>query len=150
MNADEAKHGLAIRVIWRDEEMIELACTLSYGKFSGESTCYTTLPQLNDFADALNRFSLTAKGQPTFESGLGDGSKSCNLRAYTTDKACHMVVHVRMATEKWTARPQSVARLELEIPVEAWALSQFAEQLRSVATTRAGEALLAVCDVIMK
>ena len=149
MNADGAKHGLAIRVIWRDVDLIELACNLSYGKFAGESTCYTTSPQLHDFADALGRFSRTAEGEPTFESGLGDGSKACDLCAYTIDKACHLAVHVKMATDKLTARPQSIARLELEMLVEAWALSQFAEQLRTIAITETGEAFLAVCDVIM-
>lgn len=146
MNADEVKHGLAIRVIWLDEDLVELACSLAYGKFAGESTCYTSSPQLHDFADALSRFSCTAQGQPTFESGLSDGSKACDLRAYAIDRAGHMAVHVRMATDKSTARP---ARLELEMFVEAWALSQFAEQLRHMARTKTGEAFLAVCDVIM-
>jgi hypothetical protein len=149
MNTDETKRGLALRVIWVDEHMVELACSVAYGEFAGESTCYTTSPQLHDFADALSRFSLTAEGQPTFESGLSDGSKACDLCAYTIDRAGHMVVHVRMATDKRTARPQSIARLELEILVEAWSLSQFAEQLRQMARTKAGEAFLAVCDVIM-
>ena len=148
MNADETKRGLAIRVVWIDEDMIELACSLAYGSFAGESTCYTTSPQLHDFADTLRRFSLAAEGQPTFESGLGDGSKACDLRAYSIDKAGHMALHVRLATDRLSGRPESVARVELEIPVEAWSLSQFADQLRDVARTKAGEAFLAVYDVM--
>jgi putative peptide zinc metalloprotease protein len=56
--------------------------------------CYTASPNLNAFADALAQFSLTAVGQAAFESGLSDGSKACDLRAYTIDKAGHMAVHV--------------------------------------------------------
>ncbi len=143
MNCEETKHGLSIRVIWVDKDLIELAGSLAYGRFNGESTCYTTPQQLHAFADALAQFSLTAQGQATFESGLHDGSKACDLRAYTIDKAGHMAVHIRMATDKLTARPQSIARLELEMLVETWSLSQFAEQLRQIAGNRAGEAFLA-------
>jgi hypothetical protein len=146
MNADETKPGLAIRVIWLDEDMVELACSLAHGKFAGEATCYTTSPQLHDFADALSRFSRTAEGQPTFESSLSDGSKACRFRAYTIDKAGHMAVHVRMLNNETTTRPESVARLEVEMLVEAWSLSEFAEQLRQIARTRTGEAMLAVSD----
>jgi len=142
MDGDETKRGLTIRVIWVDDDLIELACGLSHGKFIGEVTCYTASPQLHAFADALAQFSLTADGEATFESGLSDGSKACNLRAYTIDRARHMAMHVRMATDQLTARPQSVVRLELEMPVEAWSLSQFADQLRQVARERAGDAFL--------
>jgi hypothetical protein len=147
MNADETKRGLSIRVIWVDEDMLELAGSLAYGRFSGQSTCYTTSSRLHAFADALGQFSLTAEGEATFESGLSDGSKACDLRAYTIDRAGHMAVHIRMATDQLTARPRSIARLELEMLVEAWSLSKFADQLRRMARTKAGEAFLAVCDV---
>ena len=147
MNPELTKLGLAVRVIWVDEDLVELACDLAYGRFAGEATCYTSSPQIHDFADALRRFSLTAEGQPMFESGLGDGSKACNLRAYTIDKARHMAIHVRLATDKPTERPQSIARLELEMPVEAWSVTQFANQLEEVARTKGGEAFLAVHDV---
>lgn len=142
MPTDDVRSGLTLRVLWLDEEMIELGCSLAYGSFCGESTCYTTTPQLHDFADALGEFALTAKEQPTFDSALSDGSKACDLRAYRIDKAGHMAVHVKMATDKVTNRPQSVARLELEMLVEAWSLSQFAEQLRQVARTKTGQAFL--------
>ncbi|MCD4726023.1 MAG: hypothetical protein K8R46_00015 [Pirellulales bacterium] len=142
MSIDDAKSGLTLRVIWFDDDLIELTCSLAYGKFNGESTCYTTSLQLHNFANALSQFSLTAEGQPMFESGLGDGSKACDLRAYRIDKAGHMAVHVKMATDKLTDRPQSIARLELEMLVETWSLSQFAEQLRQVARTNTGQACL--------
>jgi hypothetical protein len=147
MNDDEMKPGLSIRVVWVDDDLIELACRLAYGRFNGESTCYTASPELRAFSDALAQFCLTATGQPTFESGLSDGSKACHLRAYSIDKAGHMAIHIKIATDKRTARPQSVARLELEMLVEAWSLSQFAEQLSRVARNRAGKAFLAVYDV---
>ncbi len=143
---DETKRGLLLRVIWVDEDLVELACRLVYEGFAGESTCYTTSPQLHDFAEALGRFSFTAEGQPSFDSGLGDGSKACDFRAYTIDNARHMAVHVRLATDKTTERSQSIARLEIELPVEAWSLSRFAEQLRQVARTKSGEAFLQ-CNV---
>jgi hypothetical protein len=148
MNSDETRCGLRLRVIWVDAHLVELACNLAYGKFVGESTCYTTSPRLHDFSDALSQFSLTADGQPTFDSGLRDGSKACDLRAYTIDRAGHMAIHVKMATEELTAR-KSIARLELEMPVEAWSLSRFAGQLRQIAVNEAGEAFLAASDVIV-
>jgi hypothetical protein len=83
----DAKSGLTLRVIWFDDNLIELACSLTYGKFDGESTCYTSPPQLHDFADALSQFSRIAEGQPSFKSGLSDSSKVCDLRAYKIDKA---------------------------------------------------------------
>jgi hypothetical protein len=144
MNNHDTKPRVALRVIWIDDDLIELACSVVSERFAGDATCYTSSEQLHDFAETLSRFCLTAEGEATFESGLGDGSKACNFRAYTTDRAGHMAIHIRLATEKLTARPQSIARLELEIPVEAWSLSQFAEQLRQIAKTRTGEALLAV------
>jgi hypothetical protein len=147
MKSDETTNGLEIRIIWIDEDLIELACKVACGQFTGESTCYTNSPQLHDFADALTQFCLEAQGEPTFQSGLGDGSKACDLHAYTIDGARHMAVHVRMATDKLTRRPQSVARLEVEVLVEAWSLSQFAEQLRRMARTKTGEAFLVASDV---
>jgi hypothetical protein len=135
MNDIETKPGLALRVVWLDEDLIELGCNLAYGKFAGESSCYTTSPRLHDFADALSRFSLVPVGEPTFRSGLGDGSKACDLHAYAIDKAGHIAVHVRMATDKPTRRPQSVARLEVEMLVEPWSLSQFAKELLGMART---------------
>lgn len=142
MSSAETKDGLVVRVIWVDDYTIELGCNLVVGGFSGEATCYTSSPQLHDFADALGRFGLTAQGQPAFESGLSDGSKACCLRAYTTDRAGHMAVHIRLATDKLTSRQESIARLELEMPVEPWALSQFSGQLREMARTKVGEAFL--------
>jgi hypothetical protein len=143
VNIDETKHGLTVRVIWIDEELIELACTLVFGKYAGEATCYTNGPQLHDFADALSQFSATAEGEPRFESGLSDRSKACDLHAYRTDRSGHMAVHVRLAGEKVTPRAESVARMEVEMPVEAWALARFAGQLREIARTKTGAALLA-------
>jgi hypothetical protein len=146
MNADETKKGLEVCVIWIDDDLIELACKVAYGRYSGESVCYTNSPQLHDFADALTDFCLKAEGEPRFHSGFADGSNACDLHAYTLDRARHMAVHVRMATDQLTLRPQSISRLELEMLVEAWSLSQFAEQLRYMARTKTGEAFLAVPD----
>jgi hypothetical protein len=101
-----------------------------------------TLPRLWLFS----AISLAAECQPESPSGLGDGVKTCNLHAYTTDKAKHEATPIRLATDKHGNRPQSIARLELEMPVEGWSLAQFADELEEIAGTQTGEAVLAVYD----
>ena len=145
MSDDEPKQGLLLSVIWTDEDLLELACLVSEQDFYGRSTCYISASQLLEFADALARFSLTLESEPVFEAGLSDGSKACHLHAYKISGAGHLAVYVRIATEQITPRPESIARSEIELPVEAWSLSQFAEELKKMATTEMGEAFLATC-----
>jgi hypothetical protein len=140
----DARNGLMVRVVWFDDEIIELEWTVEYRGFRGTATCYTTSGDVVAFADALHSFSESSCGSPAFHAALDDGSKRVSLRAYTVDLAAHLAVHVSLATDNVAQRPESVWKIELELLTESWPMSRFAAALRSAATTRSGEAFLAV------
>ena len=116
----DTQSGLSIGVIWRDDDMIELECTVAYGGYRGVSTCYTIAEDVIEFADALDSLAKTGDGHATFDSGLEDGSKRIALRAYTIDLAGHLAIHVVMATDGYARRPEQVWRISLEMKTESW------------------------------
>jgi hypothetical protein len=139
----DANCGLTVRVVWFDDDIIELECAVGYRGFRGAATCYTTREDVVAFADALDSLNKSSRGSPAFHAALGDGSKRVSLRAYTIDMAGHMAMHVSLATDNTTGRSEGVWMIELELLIESWPLSAFAAALRSAATNSTGEAFLA-------
>ena len=138
--------GLGVRIIWFDDDMIEMESTVNYRGFRGTSTCYCTSEDVTTFASALSQLANTAEGIAPFDAGLSDGSKRIALRAYTTDLSGHLAVHVSLATDAFSRRPESIWRVEVEMKTESWSVSRFAEQLESIAKTRQGYAFLPTVD----
>jgi hypothetical protein len=123
--------GLMVKGIWEDEHLVELECTVDTGVFCGTATCYTGHVELAMFADALRRFAQTFEGTAIFTAALADGTKAVTIDIRAVDRAKHTAATVKLVTERGF-RPDDVARLEVQFPIEAAGIDAFVRELRSV------------------
>ena len=123
--------GLTVKRIWDDEHLVALECTVDTGVFSGTATCYTGHLELATFADALRRFAQTFEGTAIFTAALADGTKAVTIDIRAVDRAKHTVASVKLVTERGF-RPDDVARLEVQFPIEAAGIDAFLRELDNV------------------
>jgi hypothetical protein len=134
---------VSIEVVYVDEHLIELAATVSDGRWRGQSTAYTVPGEVSRFAEALLQF---ANGGPSaaFKAGADNGIGLIALRFYQFDHAGHIAIHVQLASGAPTEhRPEQVSQLAVELRAEAWGVARFARQLAELARTQKGRASLA-------
>jgi hypothetical protein len=120
-----------VRDIWQDEHVVELECTVDTGVFCGTATCYTGHGALAKFADSLRRFARTFEGTAIFTAALSDGTKAVTIDIRAVDHAKHTAATVKLVTERGF-RPDDVARLEVQFPIEAAGIDTFLRELDHV------------------
>lgn len=143
MTNDNSAPGLTTRVVWYDDDMIELASTVVFGHWSASATAYASPLAIREDAEALSHWTHAPQGVHLLEAGGDTGIGFLRLRFYTIDLAGHMRCQVQLSTRAGTqARPEEIWRLAVELPVEPGLVDQFAANLRRIAQDRKGEAVL--------
>ncbi len=132
-SADNDEYSLSVKIVWEDDHMIEVECSLRVGTWAAESRAYTQRPQLAEFAQTLKSFAKRFDGSASFEAG-GEGIGSVKLRFYPFDKSKHLACFVELGTSVPTEhRAEEISRLSLEVHTEASFVDSFAEELEDVA-----------------
>jgi hypothetical protein len=122
-------HGLIVKLIWDDEHLVEFECTVVTGVFRGPATCYAAHEALPAIADSLRQFVRDFEGAATF--GAEDGTKGVTIDIRAVDHAKHVVAAVKLVTGRGV-RPDDVARLEVQFPIEPAAIDTFLRELGTV------------------
>jgi hypothetical protein len=68
----DTKEFLKLKVIWTDDDMLELQVTAFNGHFLGTTEVYDTDERLSQFADSLIGFPKTTESTLTHEAGERD------------------------------------------------------------------------------
>jgi hypothetical protein len=136
--------GITLEVIWFDEHALAVLFRCSNGYFSGQAEIYLADDAASKLADGLRGFPSSSTDSRDFELGSfnpehADGG--VRMHFYRLDSAGHVGVDVKLRGDacKSLGEIESVA---LRIPIEAAAVDNFIEQLRSIDKTVGASASL--------
>lgn len=136
------ERGIAIELLWLDEDVLEIRIAGSNGAFSGEARVYTG-------RDAFAKLAEFARGFPqrpderrlielgTFDPGFAGGGARLGLRCL--DGAGHVNLDVLLATQVEDHRHQ---RAQFHLEVEPAALDSFASAVSALPLTKGASARL--------
>lgn len=142
MNKDRLKSFLALKIIWKDDDMFELKVTASNGRYSGTTEVYDTTESLSNFAQTLVDFPNDNK-KLFHEAGFKDGYAYFSMHFYCIDTAGHIGVVINLEDNVATEfRQEEKDKLKLEIIVEPNAIDNFQKELSRLAKTKDGIATL--------
>ncbi len=140
------ENGINIKVIYFDQEAIEVVLACSNGYFSGQAEIYLSHDGLSKFADALNGFPSSPNDSREIRLGAldesyADGGVLLNFRC--RDSLGHAVVEIKLRGDgsKGFGELESVA---LRIPIEPAAIDVFTDQLRQMDPTNGVIAFLSM------
>ena len=135
--------GLLLEAIWRDQDMVELRIELGHAGFSGHTLIYTSAIALNEVADSLQRFDPTTQQDVAFSLGFEDGSRQLRVKVYPFGRAFHLAAAVALSADVVShGQPHGVWRVQVEMETELSLLDRFAADLRGIARTYTGRAVL--------
>jgi hypothetical protein len=128
------KSGIELKIVWFDQDVVELCVSSSNGRFSGQANVYLGRGRLSETADRLQGFPSNSTDSRDFE--LGTFSPNCagggvRMHFYCLDMAGHAAVDVELRSHacKTTGEVGSAA---LRVLVEAAAIDLFATQVRAM------------------
>ena len=145
MDVLDLPREVSVEVIYVDEHLMQLEAVAGVGCWRGSSRAYTVPKDISTFAKALHHF--VNGGPPAgFVAGEDNGIGLIQLRFYHIDRAKHIACHIRLATGGLNTdhRVEEVSQLAIEVRAEAWAVDQFAGQLKILAHECTGRAVLAI------
>jgi hypothetical protein len=135
--------GVSFEVVYTDPHLVELVVGVDNGSFSGVARLYTTAAELADAArtiagfpkarDDAREIRLGAPG-PAWAGGV------VTLRLVCVDGAGHAFVHAIMEAGEESGGIRQ--RAAVAVATEAAAIDDFVRELRSLAATCAGGAVL--------
>jgi hypothetical protein len=140
------ENGIHLKVIWFDQDVIEIVLSCSNGRFSGQAEIYVSHSDLSEFADGLRGFPRSVSDSRNFELGTfnprhADGG--IRMKFICPDSTGHAVVEIRLRGDACEApgEPESVA---LRIPIEPSGIDLFVQQLAAVDSTIGASAMLSM------
>lgn len=134
---------LTIKVVWQDEDMLELDVHCCNQDFSGRTKIYTTYDCLAKLAEDLTGFPRTPSQMVTFASSTGGTPGLFDARFYCFDPSGHTVLRAKIESEIPTSnQPHARQRVELDVQFEAIQLDTFVAELSALVRAQAGQALL--------
>lgn len=123
--------GLSLELGYDDDDMIELVVSVDAGAFRGTTRCYAMREHLARLSRDLAELLRTLTGTAVLELGLDDGTRAARIEVYAVGGARHPKARVRLVGEG--ARDGGPApSVEVELPLEAAAIDEFAQALMSV------------------
>ena len=136
--------GINLRVIWFDEDMLEVLFSCSNPYFSGQAEIYLAHETASKLADTLRGFPSSPIDSRDFELGTfnpehADGG--VRMRFYRLDSAGHAAVDVRLRGDACKALGE-IESVALRIPIEAAAIDNFIQELRTLGKTMGASAFL--------
>jgi hypothetical protein len=136
--------GISIKVIYFDNDLIEIVFACANGYFSGQAEIYLALDDLAKLADSLSGFPSSASDARevklgTFNPSQADGGVLMNFCC--RDSRGHGMVEIKLRGDGCNGfgEVQSVA---LRIPIEPAAIDVFVAQLRQIDSTNGVVAFL--------
>lgn len=142
MTTENRKSFLELKVIWKDDDLLELRVTASNNDFLGRTEVY-------DQSVSLSKFASTLKGFPNdnnalfYEAGEKDSYAYFSMKYYSIDKGGHIGVEINLESNVSTEyRQEEKNKVKLEIIVEPSAIDNFQRELFNLAKNEEGSALL--------
>lgn len=140
MDTDYRKSLLELKVIWKDDHMIELSVKATNERYMGTTEVYTTSESLQDFSRLL--LGYPANGQVVaYEAGEKEGYSFFALKVYLIDSAGRVGIEVRLE-ERNAIRKAEKDKVKLEIIAELSAIDRFQKELIKLATKQEGTVTL--------
>lgn len=136
--------GINLKVIWFDEDLLEVLFSCSNGHFSGQAEIYLSHDEPSKLAKALAGFPSNPCDSRNFEIGTfnpehADGG--ARMRFYCTDSSGHVAVDVVLRGDACKALGE-VESVALRIPIEAAAVDNFISQLMTIGKSIGASACL--------
>jgi len=142
MEIDNRKSFLELKVIWKDDDMLELKVTASNEDYFGTTDVYDTSNSLTNFAKSLIGYPKDDKIL-LHEAGQINSYAYFAMKFYCIDNAGHIGVQVSLEDNVGSEfRQEEKNKLTLEILVEPNAIDNFQKQLIQLAVKQTGTAIL--------
>jgi hypothetical protein len=140
--------GIEIKVIWFDQDVIEVSFRCSNGYFVGQAEIYLGYDDLPKMADSLSRFPTSPTDVRDLEIGTFDPNGAqggARMHFYCRDSSGHAVLELKLRGGACMAIGE-VESVALRIPVEAAAIDSFILELRAMDKTVSGSACLRMAN----
>lgn len=136
------KQYLTLEVIWKDEHMFELKVNCNNGRYSGTTEVYETKESLLPFANSLDGYPFQG-GELMHECGKQDSYAFFKMRFYKIGVTGRVGVQINLEGNVATEyREEEKDKLEMELIVEPNAIDSFQKELKKLAMTESGSAIL--------
>ncbi|MEG9434770.1 hypothetical protein JAO29_01040 [Edaphobacter sp. HDX4] len=122
------KRGLLIKLIWRDNDIVEARVSASNGEFAGTADMYLSYGALKELAEGLRSFPTASADARDVEIGDLDnnGSGGATVRLYMVDRAGHMAITLTLLAGTLRGTGQIVT---MHSAIEAAAVDDFVSEL---------------------
>jgi hypothetical protein len=140
--------GIEIKVIWFDQDVIEVLFRCSNGDFAGQTEIHLGYDDVPKMADSLSRFPTSTTDVHDLEIGTLDpkgAEGGVRMHLYCRDSSGHAVLELKLRGDDCKAIGE-VESVALRIPVEAAAIDSFIRQLRAMDKTVSGSACLRMAN----
>ncbi|WP_031529525.1 hypothetical protein [Dyadobacter crusticola] len=137
------KSQLELKVIWKDDDMIELSVKASNGRYFGTTQLYVTAESLMELATSLDNFS--AGYQPLlYEAGTNGGCAFWGMYLYLLKPSGLIGVEVNLEenSNDRDSNQEKKNKVKLEIQVYTAAIDRFRDELIELARNEEGVASL--------
>lgn len=133
---------LELKVVWKDDEMLELMVYGSNSRYSGKTEVYVTSETLLSFTKSLLNYPKEEK-QLFYQAGERDSYAYFSMRYYVIGFTRLIGVEIELEENVATEfRPEEKSKLKLEIIVEPSAIDKFQKELTTLAKNQDGKATL--------
>ncbi|MBS1800967.1 MAG: hypothetical protein JSS95_14220 [Acidobacteria bacterium] len=123
--------GLLLKLIWKDNDMVEARLSSWNGEFGGTADIYLSYGVLPEMAHVFDGFPQRPSDVREFILGDLDGAGcgGASVRLHKIDLAGHMAVTLTVLTGTRNGANQTVT---LHAPIEAAAVDNFVAELKKI------------------
>ena len=134
---------LIIKYVWNDEHMIEISVIASNDRYYGTTKVYTTADDLLELSEKMTNFPTSQDEKVTYCAGEKNATSYFSMQFFVVDNIGHTSVIIELEDNVSTKHlKEEKNKLLIEIPTEPNLIDEFNLQLRSLAKTGYGEAIL--------
>jgi hypothetical protein len=140
----QLENGISIKVIWFDEDLLEVLCSCSNGYFSGLTEFYLAHDAPSQLASTLSGFPSSAADYRDFELGAfkpNHAGGGVLMHFYCVDSVGHAAVYVKLK-DGGRNSPGEIQSVALHILIEAAGVDNFVQQLKAMGKTIGAGAFL--------
>ena len=139
-------NSLIFKVIWKDDEMIEIQISVDNGRYSGTMKIYEVSKSLLKFVNELNQFPFHNE-RITHCMGGKDSSAYFEMDFYKIGPSGKCGVLITMEENVSTEyRKEEKDKLSLELLIEPNSINNFCKELQGLAEKEEGTAELKAID----
>ncbi|RPI63349.1 MAG: hypothetical protein EHM48_02620 [Planctomycetaceae bacterium] len=134
---------LLLKIVYDDDDLIEIESRLVVGDWSGRSLAYASAMLAKENAESLAKWILKTNSPFVLELGGNDATGWVCLRFRKVDNAGHILCYIQLADRDMNQRAGGeVSRLAIEMQVDLGQIERFALALKTAVSAHRGEALL--------